>query len=260
MRPRSLRTSTSRYWATDDEVGDAPALAALLNRFDDLLDRADQGERGGAALVRAAQPVVARGCFELVRGVIGDDDPLDQGVDLDLMETLSRLLAQPGDLAIEGGSRAIGGIEPAFAARPHDDADDIGLPGRQGEHPLATRADQQGRMRLLHRFRLPIQFRDLIVPPVEGDRLLPEETFDDLHAFFQASHPHPRRIEGDAGALVISQVPPRAEAKLEPATGNLVDRGRLRRHEGGMAKIVIEHEGQTRSVVVAVAAAVSAGP
>lgn len=98
-----------------------------------------------------------------------------------------------------------------------------------------------------------------IVPAGEGDLLTAEQNLDDGDRLREALDPDPSAIELQPGLVVLRSHVPGAQANRQAAIGQEVGRRRLTRHQHGVAEVVVEHVGPTRSRVVAAAALISAG-
>ena len=84
--------------------------------------------------------------------VIGDDHALDKGVEFELVEAVARCLAHPAD-TLGGACRGEGG-EPDCASGGLAEAgepDDVRLAPGQLQHAAVVAADEERRVRLLHR-------------------------------------------------------------------------------------------------------------
>src|SRR5262245_59710546 len=85
---------------------------------------------------------------------------------------------------------------------------DVGVSRRdaQGEL-LTTAADDDGRIRLLHRFRLQPGLGELVVPPIEVGEVLRPEPLGDLAGLAEAPDALAGGIEWDSHALVLILIP-----------------------------------------------------
>jgi hypothetical protein len=111
---------------------------------------------------------------------------------------------------------------------------------------LAPTTDQDRRVRLLDVRRVVGRLVQLVVAALEvGLRLRPEQ-LDHLHGFVQPLQSLARRVEGDCEDVVLVRMPGSADAELQPAAGDVIDRRRLL--------------GQDRRVSVGVAANEDAKP
>src|SRR5437763_4528904 len=91
-------------------------------------------------------------------------------------------------------------------------------------------------MRLLHRLGLAPGVGDPVVAAVEGGRFPTEQVDDDLAALLEPVTAFARRAELDAVGAGLLLVPPGAEADLEPAARNDVER---RGHVGEHGRLAV---------------------
>ena len=90
---------------------------------------------------------------------------------------------------------------------------------------------------------VPGQIGDAVVLALEVHRrLVGEQRLQDLGVLDHPIDAHLGRVHRDAGAVVVELLPPRAEADLEPALRQHVDRRQLAREHRGMAVVAVEHE------------------
>ena len=120
--------------------------------------------------------------------------------------------------------------------------DDVGLARRDRQHPLAAAADEDRRARLLRGHRVRRVVGDAVVLARDVELLAGEATLDDPDRFLEAVDAHRRRVVGQAERVVVGLHPPRADAELEAAVGEQVDRRRFLREDRGMLVVVVEHE------------------
>ena len=106
----------------------------------------------------------------------------------------------------------------------------------------AAAADQERRARSLHRLGHPVEIGDAVVLAVERERAVGEEALQHRDRLGEPRDAHAGPIERDARLLVVGRHPARADAELEPAVGQQVERRHLAREHDGMLVVVAEHE------------------
>src|SRR5262249_53492840 len=84
-----------------DQVGEAPALPPLTQRLDHRVGRPDQQVRRLQDLPGRERGPAGGELLGGLLAIVGDDDALDQGVELDLLEAWAGLLADPGDALVD---------------------------------------------------------------------------------------------------------------------------------------------------------------
>ena len=117
---------------------------------------------------------------------------------------------------------------PGAVAQVGVDADDVGVLCRERKDAPAAAAENEWRTRLLDR---PGEQRVLVHPvvvAVEGERPVgAEQPLDHLHRLLEPLHPHPGRVIGEAGLLVVGLHPSGAQAHFEAALAQHIEGGRL---------------------------------
>src|SRR5207247_11128267 len=98
------------------------------------------------------------------------------------------------------------------------------------------------RTRSLHRLRPALRLLDPVVLARERDLLLGEETLHQRDRLGQARNTDAATVERDAGALVVAVEPARADAELEAAVREDVERRALAREDRRIAEIVVDDE------------------
>ena len=83
---------------------------------------------------------------------------------------------------------------------------------------------------------------ELVVLAGEGGHVVAEQRVDDGHRLGIVIDSAPRGVELDSEPLVLSFVPASAQADVEPAFRDVVDRHRLLSQQGRVAKGVRGHE------------------
>ena len=152
----------------------------------------------------------------------------------------------PGHLLPRAVGRHVGRRlgPPGAVAQVGVDADDVGVPCREGKDPPAAAARDEWRTRLLDR---PGEQRVLVHPvvvAVEGERPIgAEQPLDDLHGLFETIHPHPGRVIGEAGFLVVGLHPSGAQAHFEAALAQHIEGGRLLGQDERIPVVVPEDRG-----------------
>lgn len=91
------------------------------------------------------------------------------------------------------------------------------------------------------------------------ERAVRPETLEHLDCFFESAKPHRRRIEPDPDSVVLRLLVACAETKFEPAATQHIGSDQLLGQRGWMPEVVGKHGAPTRRLVVANAAARSAG-
>jgi hypothetical protein len=76
----------------------------------------------------------------------------------------------------------------------------------------------------------------------EGEWLAGKESFEDLDGLLQAAHAHSCWLKNHPGLLVLGAEPARPNPKLEPSTGEEIERRRFFRQHHRMPVVVIEHQ------------------
>ncbi len=178
-------------------------------------------------------------------GVVGDHDEPDQRVELELVERVPGRLLDPGHLFPGALGRHVGRRlrTTRAVAQVGVDADDVGVLGGEGEDPLAAATDDERRPRLLHRPGEQRVLVHLVVAAVEGERAVgAEQPLDDLHRLFEALDPDPWRVVREARLFVVGLHPSGAEAELEAALAQDIERGRFLGQHEGVPVVVAEDE------------------
>ena len=82
----------------------------------------------------------------------------------------------------------------------------------------------------------------MVVLAVERERARREQALQDRDRLREARDAHARAVERDARLLVVGGHPARADAELEPAVGEQIERRHLAREHDRMLVVVAEHE------------------
>src|SRR5712691_3551661 len=98
-------------------------------------------------------------------------------------------------------------------------------------------------MRTLDGERLELVLRHVIVLADERHRLTSEQPLDDTHGLCQALDPAPSGVKAYPNLVVFGLHEPRAEAELEAAIGQEIDRRRFPRYQDWVAEIIVEDIG-----------------
>lgn len=91
--------------------------------------------------------------------------------------------------------------------------------------------------------RSGLSLRSGVVRTVVGDGFVCPQSLVDLQRFLEPIDAHAGAVLGDARFLVVRAHPPGAQADLEPALGEHVERGELLGHDDGVPVVVAEHDG-----------------
>ena len=207
-----------------------------VRRVDDLL----HGDLVPAALLHPGDDLGG-----LALQVVGDRDRPGRRVDVErqVVEPLAGRLPDPADLLLGRRPGERPRVGPAAAQDPWRQADDLRLAGGQLEGGPAAAADEERRVRLLHRLRLRVVVGDRVVLTRERERVGAEAALDDGHRLGQPRLPDPDRVERQTDGVVLGLVPAGAERHVEPALGQRVEGGQLLGEHGRMAQVVVVHEG-----------------
>jgi hypothetical protein len=156
----------------------------------------------------------------------------------------ARHLANPLDLLADGRGQAVRRVVRHRAARGRHGLkpDDIGLAGRDRQHALAGGADQDGRMRALHRLGKAVERRDHVVLAGERERARAEEPLEHVERLLEAVDPHTRRIEGHPRGVVLGLREAGPETELDASAREHVERRDLLGEHDGMPVVVREDE------------------
>ena len=172
--------------------------------------------------------------------VLGDRAPVRRALQVELGEPLPRGVSDEARAA----GRLLHGREPGVVHRcPPDvgEAHDVGLTGGQGQHPLAGAADEQRRVRPLHREGQAGVAADPDLLALQVDGLPGEVRLDERDDLLELRDPQRRLLEVQAHGFVLAPVRTRPEAELEPTVGEQVDRRRLLRERGRDVVVDAEH-------------------
>src|ERR1700682_4096886 len=203
-----------------DVVRDPIAFTTNLHFIDDLIHRPD--EDGGHlehAIDRDANPLsLAHEPLGRLPAVPGYHHRADEA-QLDVIEARTRLLPEPRDLLSDGFREEPRRVRdaPSGPKRRGLDPDDVGFARRDREHPLASRADQNGWVRPLNRGGKQGQILHRVEAAGERERRGAEEPLEDLERLHQTVDAHPGRVIRKSGRLVLRLGEAGPETKLEPA-------------------------------------------
>src|SRR5690349_11510449 len=96
------------------------------------------------------------------------------------------------------------------------------------DHPRPARADQDRRVGLLYRLRVPLVVRDRVVLALERERAVARDPLQNLQAFLEATDAVARRAHGDAEPVELRwEGAARADAELEATAGEEIEGVRL---------------------------------
>src|SRR2546422_11256011 len=93
------------------------------------------------------------------------------------------------------------------------DANDVGRPGRDREHPAAGTSDKERRMRALERRGKALKAGHRVVLSGERERLVGEKAAKDLKGFLEAVCANAGGVERKPGFLVLLSRGPRSRTK-----------------------------------------------
>ena len=99
-------------------------------------------------------------------------------------------------------------------------------------------------MRSLHRLWLGVVVGDRVVLAREAERPVREAPLEDGDRLGQARLADRCRVESQADRLVLGAIPARADRHVQPALGQDVEARELLRQHGGVAQVVVQHEGR----------------
>ena len=151
----------------------------------------------------------------------------------------------PADLRAGPVGRGVGGrLRAAGAVAQVDvDADDVGLAGGEGQHPLAAAADDERGTGPLHGAGREGVAQHLVVLAVEVERPVgAQQSLHDLDRLLEARHADGRVVVGQPGLVVVGAHPAGTEAHFEAAVAEHVERGRLLGQHEGVAVVVAEDQ------------------
>ena len=82
----------------------------------------------------------------------------------------------------------------------------------------------------------------MVVLAVKRERTRREQSLQDRDRLREPGDAHARTVEGHPGLLVVDRHPARADAELEAAVGEQIERGHLAREHHRVLVVVAEHE------------------
>ena len=236
----------------DEMPSRSPELGELR---DEPVDRADEHLRRGEVVVdvdldAGPGPDPVEDVGGLLARMVGELRRAAGRVDVELqrVEPVAGRVADPADLLLGRGDRDRARVGPddvpavGRLQRPRREPDDVRLAAREREHPLAATADEQGRMRLLDRRRLPVVLGDRVVLARERERPLGEAALEHRDRLGETRDAHAGGVERDAERGVLRPVPAGAERDLHAAPAQHVERGEVLGQERGMTQVVVGHE------------------
>ena len=135
------------------------------------------------------------------------------------------------------------GLRAAAGGELRDEAHDLRLARREPQHAWPARPDVQRRAWSLHRPRMDLGLAQPIVGTGVRDALAGEQALDQRNGLRQPIDAAARRVVRQAQLAVVGRAPTGAQAQLQPAVGQDVERGRLARHDQWMAEVVGEDVG-----------------
>ena len=176
-------------------------------------------------------------------GLVVHGDEVRADLELDVVEPVARAGTHPRQLLL-----GLSGAGAGDARRPQTaggvvevDADDVRQPPGQRQDALATATDEDRGMRLLNRQRQSSEAVDMHVLAVDRQfvaRPVGLQQFDDLT---QALDADAGTIHRDAEAFVLGGHPAGAEADLETALGQQVERRHLLGQDDRLMEVDVEH-------------------
>ena len=89
---------------------------------------------------------------------------------------------------------------------------------------------------------MPVEIGDRVVAAAEAERPVGEQPAQDRDRFGHALDPDAGPIEGQADRLVLGLVPTCADAHVEPAVADDIERGDVLRDHRRVAQVIIEDE------------------
>jgi excisionase family DNA binding protein len=210
--------------------------------FCHLIVGAEREERGRQGVVDLQPSGLGGDLLGGLAAVVGDDDGLDEGVELEVFGALARLLGDESDGGVETlGFPADGVGVPVGEGLPeHGEADDVGVECRVGEGGATVHADQDRHVLLFWSGRG--EAGQVVVPAVMVDPFAVEQTAEDLDRLGEATLAQRRRIEADPCRLVFGEGVARPYSHLEAAAREAIQGGEALGQEPGMMEIVVQHE------------------
>src|SRR6185437_12208830 len=112
----------------------------------------------------------------------------------------------------------------------------IGILRHDPQHVATVRAEGEGRAGTLHRSGPKRRLAQVIVASGVAGKILPQQQVDQLDRLAEAPDQLGRLRKVDPERPMLRYVPPRADAELQAATADVIDRRRLFREQRGMAE------------------------
>ncbi len=203
-----------------------------------------QSACGGTLCLFGIESETACESFIELVALVGDDREVYTHPYLELSETVARNVTDPGELSVRCRSRC-------GRARPMVDhsgwqrrvqVDDIGVACGYLEHLSSTAAHTHRRRGALQGERCQGEVVDVVVRPVVGEGLSRPQRRDDAEGLVEPLDTNRWGIQRQPCCPVVGQLPTGAEAELESATAELVDRRRLLGQHDWMSVVVGEDQ------------------
>ena len=233
----------------EHERRDPQASPQALDLVDECVDRADEQVRRLEDLVdgqldAGPRPQVVDDPARLGPGVIGHDDLPARRVDVELepIETVAGCLAHPGDLLLGRRDGEAARLDPLTGQLARRETDDVGLASGQAQGPPSASADQQRRVRPLDGLRLAVMVGDRVVPPLERERAVAEQTLEHRDRLGQPLDARRHWLEWQADGVVLGPVPAGADADVEAPAAQHVEAGHVLGEDRRVAQVVVGHE------------------
>src|SRR5262249_14757584 len=188
-----------------------------LDILRDLLHTADEHVRILQEPLRCcvSQIPLADVVFSRLPAIICHGYQGDKQVQFQCIEPLSCRLAHPLHLLCKGSICAFPCSNGPLRVHFDMHAYNLCLSRGKRKEPFTSAANEKWWMWVLNRLRETFQVVYLVRVTRKRDRLIGEETLDNLDSFFQATDTHSSRFKWQTYLFVLGPVPSGADAKLQ---------------------------------------------
>jgi hypothetical protein len=177
--------------------------------------------------------------------VVGVNDELNQGIQLDAVEPFARRVPHHRDAVFESSGVEMGQLDlgritvVAETGQPRDVGDSPG----QLQHPCPVAADEQRHGHTGVGDEFARIGPHAVVRAIDVDGLAGKQRPNHVHGFDQSVDPRSRGVKPEPRGVVFGFHVPGPESQLEAPTGDRGDGGGLACGVDGMAQVVVQHQG-----------------